>query len=156
MIKSITHNLALKLDSIGFIASTLCAIHCAAMPFIFIFLTMYGVQFIANPLVEIIFISSSVAIGIFTFRHGYFNHHKKIYPFLIFITGLTIIITGHYFFHNHNLNEVHNDELIFLLVAPFGAFLIGLGHYLNRKLSKSAKACCRTEHLSAKIAEQNS
>lgn len=143
MIKSFRHNLALKLDSIGFIASTLCAIHCAAMPFIFIFLTMYGYQFIANPFVEIFFIASSVLIGTYTFRHGYFNHHKKLYPFLIFILGLTVIIAGHYIIQNHSHTEIHNDEIIFLIITPMGAFLIGLGHFLNRKLSKNlkSKAC---------------
>ena len=101
MIKSIKHNIALKLDSIGFIASTICAIHCMAMPFILLLLTLYGLEFIANPLFEITFIATSVAIGVFTFRHGYFNHHKKVYPFLIFICGLVLIIGGH-FVHDHN------------------------------------------------------
>ena len=139
MIKSFKHNLALKLDSIGFIASTLCAIHCAAVPFIFIFLSMYGFQFIANPFVEIFFITTSVFIGIYTFRHGYFNHHKKLYPFLIFIIGLAIILTGHYFIKDHSHTEIHSDEIIFLIITPVGAFLIALGHFLNRKLSKSFK-----------------
>ncbi len=139
MIKSFKHNLALKLDSIGFVASALCAIHCAAMPFVFIFLTMYGFQFIANPLIEIIFIASSFLIGTYTFRHGYFNHHKKLYPFLIFLSGLTIVIAGHYVIKNHNHNDQHSDELILLIIPPIGAFLISIGHYLNRKLSKNIK-----------------
>lgn len=140
MIKTFKHNLALRLDSLGFYTSTLCAIHCAAMPFIFIFLSMYGITFIANPIFEVIFIMLSIFIGIYTFRHGYFKHHKKIYPFLIFISGLIIIIAGHYFIQNHDHSEIHKDEIILMLVSPFGAFLIGLGHYINRKLSKKVKA----------------
>lgn len=137
MIRYIKHNLAIKLDSVGFIASTLCAIHCAAMPFIFLFLTLYGLQFIANPVIEFIFISTSVLIGIFTFRHGFFNHHRKLYPFLIFLSGLTIIFIGHFYFHDHKHDlSGTNSELIFLLISPVGALLIGIGHYLNRKLSK--------------------
>lgn len=144
MLKNFKHNLAIKLDSIGFIASTLCAIHCAAMPFIFLFLTLYGLQFIANPVVEFIFISTSIVIGVYTFRHGYINHHKKIYPFAIFTFGLVIIIVSHFVFHNHKQISIHShDEIIFLLISPIGAFLIGLGHYLNRKLSKrkTNKSC---------------
>ncbi|MEO8209027.1 MAG: MerC domain-containing protein [bacterium] len=147
MIKSIKHTIALKLDSIGFVASTLCAIHCAAMPFILIFLSLYGFQFISNPIVEYIFIGSSVIIGIFTFSHGYINHHKRIYPFLIFALGLLIIILGHRFFHNHShLETTGNIELnqidsIYFFIAPLGAILIGLSHFINRKLSKTSKKC---------------
>lgn len=144
MIKKLKHNLALKLDSIGFIASTLCAIHCAAMPFIIIFLTVYGFQFIANPVVEYLFIGSSVLIGIFTFTHGYFNHHRKLYPGIIFISGLLIILTGHFIFHDHNhLEHFNADEMLYFMIAPAGAFLIGLSHYLNRKLTKykNSKVC---------------
>lgn len=140
MIKSIKHNIALKLDSIGFIASTICAIHCMAMPFILLLLTLYGLEFIANPIFEITFIATSVAIGVFTFRHGYFNHHKKAYPFLIFICGLVLIIGGH-FIHDHNQSEIHgNNDYLLLMISPIGAFLIGLGHFINRKLSKICKA----------------
>jgi len=147
MIKTIKHNIALKLDSIGFVASTLCAIHCAAMPFIIVFLSLYGFQFIANPIVEYIFIGSSIIIGAFTFSHGYIKHHKKIYPFLIFILGLLIIILGHKYFHNHshiedihNVNEEHT-EYIYFIVAPIGAILIGISHFINRKLSKNIQKC---------------
>lgn len=143
MIKTIKHNLALKLDSIGFIASTLCAIHCALMPFVFIFLAFYGLNFIADPAIELIFISTSVIIGIFTFTHGYFKHHKRLYPFAIFITGLIIVFTGHFLFHEHEPSEsYHTEEILLLFISPIGAILIGVGHYLNRKLSgKHSKKC---------------
>lgn len=145
MIKTLKHNLVLKLDLIGFSASTICAIHCAAMPFIIVFLPLIGLQFIANPIVEYAFISSSIIIGSYTFKHGYLNHHRKIYPFAIFLIGITIILIGHFAFHDHsrslNLSaeEKHSYEIAFLLVAPFGALLIGASHFLNRKLSKKCK-----------------
>lgn len=144
MVKYIRHNLAIKLDSIGFIASSLCAIHCAVMPFIFLFLTFYGFQFIANPFIEFLFISTSILIGIYTFRHGYFNHHKKLYPFIIFTTGLVIIFIGHFYFHEHNYDSSdYHSHLIFFLISPIGAILVGIGHFLNRKLSrdKTTQSC---------------
>lgn len=141
MVKSLTHKLAIKLDSIGFVASTLCAIHCAAMPFLIIFLTFYGFQFIANPVIEYLFIGSSILIGTFTFRHGYINHHRKIFPFSLFFSGLLIVIFGHFLFDSHSETEIqHNNNTIFFMIAPIGAFFIALGHYLNRKLSKNQKS----------------
>lgn len=162
MIKTIKHNLALKLDLIGFSASTICAIHCALMPFIIVFLPLMGLQFIANPFVEYIFIAASLVIGSFTFKHGYFNHHKKLYPFLLFLTGFTIILIGHFFFHEHSHDVIqdpvsaNNDEFIFLMIAPAGAFIIAISHLINRRLSKTPKLCCVQDHVRANIAEQNS
>lgn len=161
MIKNIKHNLSLKLDLIGFSASTFCAIHCALMPFIIVFLPLLGLEFIANPAVEYIFIGASLVIGTFTFKHGFFNHHKKLYPFLLFLTGFLIIVTGHYFFHNHSHEVISengsgfSNETLFLMIAPIGAFIIAISHLINRKLSKVPKVCCAQENISVKVAEQN-
>ncbi len=152
MIKTIKHNLALKLDLLGFSASTICAVHCALMPFIIVFLPMLGLQFIANPAVEYFFIAASLIIGSFTFKHGYYNHHNKIYPFMIFLSGFIIILTGHFFFHNHSHEAITdhdhavNDDLLFLMIAPIGAFIIAISHLVNRRLSKTPKTCCEQEH----------
>lgn len=142
MIKYIKHNLALRLDSVGFVASTLCAIHCALMPFVILFLTVYGFQFIANPAVEFAFVSLSIIIGIYTFRHGYFNHHRRVYPFIIFLVGLAILIVGHFTFHSHSAHD-GETEILLLIISPIGAFLVGAGHFLNRRLSKTTvnKSC---------------
>lgn len=151
MIKTIKHNLSLKLDLLGFSASTICAVHCAVMPFIIVFLPMLGLQFIADPIVEYSFISVSLIIGAFTFKHGYFNHHKRLYPFFLFLTGFLIIVAGHLLFHNHSheLNSNHDfsesDNILFLMIAPLGAFLIAASHLINRKLSKVPKLCCSSE-----------
>lgn len=151
MISRIKHNLALKLDLIGFSASTICAIHCALMPFAIVFLPLIGLEFIANPFFEFSFITASIIIGFYTFKHGYFNHHRKIYPFAIFLAGLTIVFIGHFLFHNHSIEDKldlqsagsdFQDKLLFI-IAPIGALLIGFAHFINRKLSKSksAKSC---------------
>lgn len=151
MIKTIKHNLALKLDLLGFSASAICAIHCALMPFIIVFLPLLGLQFIADPVVEYLFIAVSLIIGAFTFKHGYYNHHKKLYPFLLFLSGFLIILTGHLLFHNHSheVDANHDffdmDTVFFLMIAPLGAFIIATSHLINRRLSKVPKTCCIEE-----------
>lgn len=143
LISRLKHNLAIKLDLIGFSASTICAVHCALMPFILVSLPLIGMEFLANPMVELFFVCTSILIGIFTFRHGYFNHHHRIYPFALFITGLALIFSGHYFFHGHSHEETlsgisgFNSEILFLFIAPLGAVMIGTAHFINRKLSKT-------------------
>ena len=159
MIKNIKHNLSLKLDLIGFSASTICAVHCAIMPFIIVFLPLLGLQFIAEPIVEYLFITVSLIIGAFTFKHGYFNHHKKLYPFLLFLTGFLIILAGHTLFHNHSheINSNHEfsemDNILFLMIAPLGAMFIAASHLINRRLSKVSKVCCGQDTEIEKISE---
>lgn len=135
------HNLLIKLDRIGFIAATLCAIHCMAMPFIFVFLTLYSLQFAANPIIEFSFIAASILIGVFTFRHGYYKHHGRIYPFFMFMTGLVIVLTGHFVLDAHS--HADREFPAAALIAPIGAMIIGLAHYFNRKLSKNS---CAASH----------
>jgi len=110
-----------------------------------------GMEFVANPLIEYSFIVSSIIIGFYTFKHGYFNHHRKIFPFAIFLTGLMIVLIGHFLFHDHSIEdkliiqsaENNLEDKLFIIIAPFGALLIGISHFINRKLSKekSAKSC---------------
>ncbi len=136
MSKTIKHNLSQKLDMIGFIASSVCAVHCILMPFIILTLTYYGMSFFSNPIVEIGFVSISLLIGIFTFKHGYLNHHRSLIPGIIFLTGLAIIVVSHLLYHDHH-DAGHNTDNIFLfLITPIGAFLIATSHFVNRKLSK--------------------
>ena len=145
MVSRLKHNLALKLDLIGLSASVICAIHCALMTVILIFLPLVGLEFISNPFFEYSFVLISIIIGIFTFKHGYLNHHGRLYPFAIFITGLIIIFSTHFLFGEHNHNSDIHETDIFLtdkflwFTAPLGAVLIGTSHFINRKLSKTCK-----------------
>lgn len=143
MLSKTKHNLALNLDLIGFSASTLCAIHCALMPFVFLILPLIGLGFVKNSLFEFSFILISLVIGLYTFRHGYLRHHKKLYPVFMFITGLSLIIISHFFssdhYHHHEsetINEYVKSDYLWIL-APIGALLIAVSHFINRKLSNS-------------------
>lgn len=136
MLKNINHKLSLKLDVIGTIASAACAIHCFLMPFLIITLTYYGMTFFNEPIVEIVFISVSLFIGIFTFRHGYINHHRSLIPACLFISGLIIILISHFLFHDHHEINFDTDSILLLIFTPLGALIIAYSHYLNRKLSK--------------------
>ena len=137
-----SHKLALNLDSIGLTASIICAVHCALFPLFLLMLTFYGLNFVAGPLLEYSLIIISVLIGLFTFSHGYRNHHKSLVPMIVFLSGLIIIIVSHSIFHESSHSGSFSPEYIF---SPIGAICIGIGHYLNRKYSKevTGKSCCK-------------
>lgn len=143
---NLSHKTAINLDTIGAAASLLCAIHCALLPFLILFLTVYGLDFAANTLFEAIFVGSSVIIGSFTLVHGYRNHHNRLMPAAIFATGLILIVIGHSFFHS----DIHHNETVDpfsveSVLTPVGALLVGSGHFLNRRFSKlfSSRKCCQ-------------
>jgi hypothetical protein len=137
-----SHKLALKLDSIGLTASLICAVHCALFPFLLLLLTFYGMNFVAGPLLEYSLIIFSVLVGLYTFSHGYRNHHRSFVPLIVFLSGLIIIILSHSIFHETSHGEGFSPEYV---ISPIGAIFIGTGHFLNRKYTKevSGKSCCK-------------
>lgn len=145
MTQHTNHVLALKLDAVGATASLICAVHCALFPLFIIFLAFYGLDFALGPLVETLLISMSVAIGAFTFVHGYIKHHKSFLPLLLFLSGIIIILSAHFILHGHS----HGAENGFkfepgYLLSPVGALMIAAGHIYNRKLTKAVRTdkCC--------------
>ncbi|MBC7473836.1 MAG: MerC domain-containing protein [Candidatus Sericytochromatia bacterium] len=117
----------INLDSLGFSASFLCAIHCAAMPMIITAISMSPFSFLANPLFEISIILLSIFVGLSSLLHGYFKHHKKISPILILLTGFSIIYMGHFI-----VSDQYES-----IVTPIGAFSVAFAHIINLRYSKS-------------------
>ena len=119
----------LHLDFIGFSTSVLCAIHCAALPFLFSLAPLAGLQFLRNPWVEYVIILLSLFIASFALLHGYRKHHKRLLPLLIAIVGFVLILMGHLF-------EVVWKELAF---TSSGAIAIAMSHLINWKYIRQAK-----------------
>ena len=148
--EQIEHKRISRLDMLGFSASTICAIHCALLPVILLFLPLLGLEFITNPAIEITLIGVSLIIGLYTLRNGYLKHHGKLYPTVLFILGLSIIVLGH-FTIGHDLHEGKIDEITFLsvlgaVIIPVGAVLIAVAHYKNRKMCLSCTHDHTKEH----------
>ena len=122
----------INLDRIGITASTLCAIHCAALPFVITVLPMWGVGFLANEAVEITMIAVSLIIGIWSLSAAYRKQHHRIIPVLILISGFACIGVGHFL----------GIELLEPILIPLGGFTIAIAHYINLRMLKS----CPIDH----------
>lgn len=122
----------INLDRIGITASTLCAIHCAALPFLITVLPMWGMDFLANEVVEITMIAVSLIIGIWSLSAAYRKQHHRIMPILILISGFTCIAFGHF----------SGIELLEPILIPLGGFTIAIAHYINLRMLKS----CPIDH----------
>lgn len=113
----------LKLDNIGMTASTLCAIHCAAVPVFFTSLPILGLGFLANPWVEWAMILLALVIGVSAVGGSYLNAHRRPLPVVLLILGFVTIILGHIF----------TTGWLEAIVVPAGGLTIALAHFFNYK-----------------------
>ena len=77
-------------DWLGGGASVLCAIHCAAMPFVIGFLPLLGLSFLADPAFHQWMVVICLALALLAFVPGWRRHHRLV-PAAIGLTGLTLI-----------------------------------------------------------------
>ncbi len=117
----------INLDRLGITASTLCAIHCAVLPFVITVLPIWGMGFLANEAVEITMIAVSLVLGVWSLSSGYRKQHQRIMPLLVLILGFIFIAFGHF----------SDLEALEPVLIPLGGFTIALAHYLNLRLLKT-------------------
>lgn len=118
----------LNLDFIGFTASILCAIHCAALPLVLAITATTGSSFIENSGIEVIVIAASVILGSAAVFRGY-SKHKQAKPVYYLAIGFVLLIAGHAF-----------DSLALeVILISIGAVFIASAHVANWKLTN--KAC---------------
>lgn len=133
------------LDYTGAAVSVACAIHCLAMPFLITALSLMGLNFLADEIIEVIFISVSILIALLTFFPA-INKHHKIQPILIFIFGILILLSSHFFF----------EDNLFLrsLTVLLGAISITASHLLNHFHTKNCNICstdkCKSQFIREK------
>ena len=77
-------------DWLGVGASVLCAIHCAAMPFVVGFLPLLGLSFLADPAFHKWMVGICLALALLAFVPGWRRHHR-LAPAIIGVVGLSLI-----------------------------------------------------------------
>ncbi|NNC82592.1 MAG: MerC domain-containing protein [Flavobacteriales bacterium] len=123
--------LSFDLDVIGMSASLLCAIHCALVPLILTFGLLGGVSFLADPLWDVVFIGLSFILATASLLNGYRNHHGRIGPLVLAISGFLAIILGHLVFHN----------LLGDILSVAGGLSIAYAHLMNYKACRTCTRC---------------
>lgn len=120
---------SINLDKIGITASTACAVHCAVLPFLLTLLPLWGLEFLATPVLEISMILLSLILGIWSLGKSYRQIHRNPYPVITLTCGFMFILIGH-------LSDL---EAIEPILIPIGGFTIAGAHFLNLKLNKGCK-----------------
>ncbi len=115
------------LDNLGIAASTLCLIHCMAMPFLIALLPFLGLQFLEGELAHRVIALFVFAFAIFAIGPGYMQHRKKqvLYAtiFGLSLVAGALLIAGPLFGENYELPFITTGNLILVIT-----------HLRNRKL----------------------
>lgn len=115
------------LDNLGIAASTLCLIHCMAMPFLIAVLPFLGLQFLEGELAHRVIALFVFAFAIFAIGPGYMQHRKKqvLYAtiFGLSLVAGALLVAGPMFGEQYELPFITTGNLILVIT-----------HLRNRKL----------------------
>ena len=121
-----------SLDTTGFWASAICAVHCIAVPVLLSFSTFGFLAFLENDYIEYTIICISLIVGVTSLLPSYFRHHRKFNALYFLLAGFSLI-----FFGRFTTNSLY--EIIFTSV---GAVCIAFAHLVNFRM-------CRKYHNNA-------
>lgn len=132
-----------SLDLYGGAASVLCAVHCAAMPFLGAFLPLLGLSFLASETTDYVLLAITAVLASTSLFLGY-RKHKSIKAFPFVLIGLGLIVAGHLKGHDHSHHgHGHHDhsQPEFPLALVLGGLCVAASHGLNHHLCKSCPKC---------------
>jgi hypothetical protein len=115
-------------DRIGAAASFLCAIHCAALPFVLALLPLLGLTFLADHAFERGFVLFASVLALVSLARGYRRHRHPL-PLSFALPGLTLLLIGVTFAESHSI-ALHSS-----LVAS-GGLLVACAHFINLRLDR--------------------
>src|SRR5215467_7981812 len=84
-------------DRVGATASFLCALHCAALPFVFAVLPALGLGFLANHSFERWFIAFATLLALTMLIRGY-RRHRTPHALGLLLPSLVLLWLGGYVF----------------------------------------------------------
>jgi MerC mercury resistance protein len=124
-------------DRLGTVASTLCAVHCAALPFVLALLPALGLGFLADHGFERGFIIVASMLATATLIYGY-KRHRILRAFAFLVPGLTLLWLGGFVF------DVHDETIWHSTLVAIGGGCVALAHATNLRLVHVFEkgACC--------------
>lgn len=121
---------SLNLDFLGFSASLLCAIHCAAIPLLLAVGALSGLAWLEHHWVELVFIGLSFLFATASLIPSYRNQHGRQRPLQIVAVGFGLIVLAHLLPHEY--------EHWIMVVAGSS---IAYAHWVNWRLLRKHAAC---------------
>jgi hypothetical protein len=128
------HALAHLADRVGATASLICALHCAALPFVLAVLPALGLGFLADHLFERIFIACASALALTVLLHGY-RRHRDGRALTLLVPGLLLLWIGGFLVDGHDTIGLH------ALLVVLGGSCVALAHLTNLRVRHPVCDC---------------
>ena len=132
-----------NLDFWGFLASFLCALHCAAVPLILLFGSLGSFAWLANHSVELGFITVSIILAYWSLWSSYKRHHQQ-------KKAVNIVLIGFGFLIVSRLVPHHIGDILVVI----GGLIVAYAHYVNWQLLQVCKNGCSHHHTSEEVIEK--
>jgi hypothetical protein len=118
-------------DIAGIVVSTLCAIHCAAVPLLLATAAASGLTWLYEEGLDWAFLATSSAIGFASLLPAYRRLHRRKTCLALFVGGILCILAG----------RLAPEGLPDTPFVVFGAVLIISGHAVNQYFCRSCRKC---------------
>lgn len=115
-------------DRVGAVASFLCAVHCAALPFVLTLLPLLGLEFLADHRFERGFVMFACALAMLSLIGG-FRRHRRPMSLLLALPGLALLLLG------VTVAEDYSIALHSVLVTC-GGLLVAAAHFVNLRTDR--------------------
>lgn len=115
-------------DRFGALASFLCAIHCAALPFVLALLPLVGLSFLADHRFERGFVLFACSLALLTLFNGYRRHRRPL-ALLLALPGLSLLLLGVTVAEQYPIT-VHS------VLVTIGGVLLASAHFVNLRLDR--------------------
>lgn len=112
-------------DLLGFAGSTLCALHCSALPLLLAMGMLSGFEWMESHWVEYAFFISALLLAGYTILRSFIKHRKPL-ALLVATAGFVCFLIG-IFQHNHA--EIG--------LTTLGGVLIAIAHIINWRVSNN-------------------
>lgn len=130
-----------SLDNLGIAASSLCLVHCLAMPFVIAFLPLLGWQFLEGRPAHRVLAFFVFSFAIFAVVPGYWKH-KKTSVLVSMLFGLSLVLIATF------TDRQFMPEKLELPLITLGNLILVATHWRNRGL-----AACSHDHYHAQPAK---
>jgi hypothetical protein len=127
--------LAHAVDRVGATASLLCAIHCAALPFLLAILPALGLGFLASHGFERGFIAFASVLALTMAAVGY-RRHRIASAFVLLVPGLLLLWIGGFAF------DLGHAPMLHSVFVVLGGSCVSLAHFINLRLGRSDPPIC--------------
>lgn len=116
-----------RADRVGFAASLLCAVHCAALPLVLAVLPALGLRVGGWIDFDQAFVVFATLLGATTLTLGW-RRHRAFHAWLLLVPGLVLVWVGAF-------TRLHDHSMTHVAVMTVGGLLLAAAHLVNLRLT---------------------